>query len=74
MDAVTAHRDDFPDHGSQGRSDTRPKLPTTAPIVDDNERIDSPDPVREPSTVRLAVILGGLWVGSYPVSLGELNN
>lgn len=74
MDPVTAQQHAFTDHGIQRCSSPRAEIFNAAQMVNDDGRIDSQGSARAPSTVRLAVILGGLWVGAYSISLGELSN
>lgn len=74
MDLVTAQQQAFPDHGSQRCSIPRAEISTAGQLFEDKGRSDSQESAREPSKIRLAVILGGLWVGTYAVSLGKLGS
>lgn len=71
MDPVTAEQHNLPTRRSQASLETRTEGTTAAQIVTDHGQNHSHEPTREPSRIRLAVILGGLWVGHSSVSLGE---
>lgn len=74
MDPVTAQEHAFPDHGNQRCSIPRAEISTAGQIVEDKGRSDFQESAREPSKIRLAVVLGGLWVGTQSVSLGKLSS
>ena len=66
MDQELPHRGGLLKQGFQESLNLRDELSSAAEAKDDGRRIVSGRPVKEPSTVRLMVVLGGLWVGEGP--------
>ena len=67
MDPIETQQHSLSKHGGQDCSKPGDEISTAVQVVDENGQIGSHELIRELSKVRLAVILGGLWVGIYTV-------